>query len=89
MSRADIIRQRLEAELSPLQLRITDNSANHAGHSGSRTEGETHFRIEIVTRKFSDMRPIDRHRIINKILVDLFEQGLHALEIKAKSPGEE
>lgn len=88
MKKTDIIRAKLETAIAPLQLKIADESAKHAGHAGARAGGETHFRIEIVAEKFNGLTSIARHRMVNEALKDLFSDGLHALEIQAKSPGE-
>lgn len=48
----DWIAERLEAELAPTALDVTDESHLHAGHSGARPEGETHFRLDVVSAAF-------------------------------------
>ena len=78
----------LKESFSPERLEIVDDSARHAGHAGARPGGESHFRVEIVANAFSGMTRIDRHRAVNEALAELFDEGLHALQIKAKTPGE-
>ncbi|HEU5047651.1 MAG TPA: BolA family protein [Rickettsiales bacterium] len=87
-TRADHIRNLLQTTLNPQKLEIRDDSAKHAGHAGARPEGETHFRVEIVSDKFTGLSRVARHRLVNEALAPLFPQGLHALEIIAKSPQE-
>jgi BolA family transcriptional regulator, general stress-responsive regulator len=84
----DMIRQRLEDELQPLQIRILDESLHHAGHVGANPEGESHLRLEIVSRKFEGLSRVARHRLVYKALGNAFDEGLHALKIEAKAPGE-
>lgn len=88
MKRIDHIRTLLQTSLSPQTLEIRDDSGKHAGHAGARPEGETHFRVDIVAEKFTGLSRVARHRLVNDALSPLFQQGLHALEINAKSPQE-
>lgn len=78
----------LERDLAPVALTVDDESHLHAGHSGSRPGGETHFRIDVVSDAFSGKSRVDRHRIVNATLADAFPRGLHALAIRARAPGE-
>lgn len=88
MRKADVMRERLESHLAPLQIRITDESLSHAGHAGATAEGESHFRLEIVSRQFEGLSRVARHRLIYQALGNAFNEGLHALKIEAKAPGE-
>ncbi len=88
MQTAKIIREKLEGALSPLQIRILDESAHHAGHAGAREGGESHFRVEIVATQFEGLSRVARHRLIYAALGNAFSEGLHALQIIAKAPGE-
>lgn len=87
-NRSERIRARLTQVFSPDVLNVTDDSARHAGHAGASPEGETHFRVEIVSAAFEGESRIARQRAVNKALADEFESGLHALNIKAKAPAE-
>ena len=88
MARADRINAKLTAELRPLALTIVDESHRHAGHSGWREGGETHYRLNIVSEAFTGKTRLERHRLVNAILQDEFTTGLHALAIEAKAPDE-
>lgn len=88
MNTSAIIREKLETALSPLQLRILDESAHHAGHAGAREGGSSHFRVEIISSQFAGLNRVARHRLVYQALGDAFSQGLHALQIIAKAPGE-
>ena len=46
------MRARLAA-LEPVSLELEDQSAQHAGHSGARPGGGTHWQLRLVSRKFS------------------------------------
>ena len=78
----------LQERLHPSQLTVTDESEQHHGHSGWREGGETHFRVYIVADAFSGKSRVERHRLVNEVLKDAFDRGLHALAVQAKAPGE-
>ena len=82
------LRRRLEAELSPQQLEIEDQSGQHAGHAGARPAGETHFRVALVSPLFAGRSRIDRQRLVYKAAGDLLATDIHALSITALAPGE-
>ncbi len=88
MSKAKLLQQRLETRLAPVHLHIMDESMQHAGHAGAQDGGESHFRVEIVSPQFKGLNRVARHRLIYEALGDAFDQGLHALRIDAKAPGE-
>jgi BolA protein len=86
VSLKDWIVETLTRELDPIVLQVNDESHQHAGHSGWREGGETHFRIDVVSPAFAGKTRIERHRIVNSVLAPAFEQGLHALAIDARAP---
>ncbi len=86
--RADRIREALQTAFSPEILEIADESSAHAGHAGARPEGETHFAVTIMAKRFAGMTRIARHQAVNDTLADEFKAGLHALRIKAIAPPE-
>jgi BolA protein len=88
MGRVDTIRERLQDQLAPEQIKVVDESVQHAGHAGANPGGESHFRLEIISGRFTGLSRVARHRLIYQALGDAFDQGLHALRIDAKAPGE-
>ena len=72
------------ASLNPSHLEVIDDSAKHAGHSGARPEGETHYTIHITAPAFTGKSRVATHREINALLADEFASGLHALAIEAR-----
>nr|CAH7765619.1 unnamed protein product [Callosobruchus chinensis] len=46
---------------------------------------ETHFKVVVVSDKFDNTPLLKRHRIVNKILKDELQSGVHALSIEAKT----
>lgn len=83
---ADDIRARIEAALSPDQLVIRDDSAQHAGHAGAREGG--HFTVEIVAPVFQNLTRVARHRLVYDSVADLMRGKIHALAIVALTPAE-
>lgn len=86
---ADQIRRKLTAGLAPARLEVIDESHLHAGHAGARPEGESHFRVEIVSRAFQGKSRVDRQRLVYRILAEELAGGVHALVVKALTPREE
>ena len=89
MTVKDRIVATLTRELRPEALEVIDESHQHAGHMGARPSGETHFRVRVTAEAFAGRSRIDRHRAINALLAeDLRPDGIHALAIEARAPGE-
>jgi BolA protein len=84
---AERIRERLGA-LDPVALDLVDESAQHAGHAGSRPGGETHWRLAIVSPRFAGQSTVARHRMVYQALGELMHDPIHALAISARSPEE-
>lgn len=88
MGVAERIRKKLGEAMSPDHLELVDESALHAGHAGSRPQGESHFRLMIVSGTFVDRGRLERQRMIYQTLSDLMATDIHALSIKALTPDE-
>jgi BolA protein len=88
MSVKDRINDRLRQALDPIALEVIDESHRHAGHAGAREGGETHFRVEVVSKAFAGKSRLDRHRLINGLLAEELKDRVHALAIVARAPGE-
>ena len=88
MSVAATIRQKLVERLAPIRLDIIDESHRHAGHAGSRPEGETHFAVTIVSAAFAGMGRVARQRLVYQILADELATRVHALGLTTLAPGE-
>jgi BolA protein len=83
----DTIVAKLSQKFSPTHLEVLDESARHAGHVGSRPEGETHFRVRIAAKVLDGLGRVDQHRAINAALADELAAGVHALAIEVKPSG--
>lgn len=82
---ADTLKQRL-APLEPLVLELHDDSAEHVGHPGAR--GGWHFSVLVVSKAFSGLPRLARHRAVLERVGDLIPQPVHALAIHAYAPEE-
>ncbi len=85
---AEAIRRKLEAALTPERLEIVDDSDKHAGHSGHREGGESHFTLTVVSDVFKGVGRVERQRRINALLAEELAGPVHALSIRAAAPGE-
>lgn len=82
----DEMRQRL-AVLEPATVEIVDDSAQHAGHAGARSGGG-HYRLTIVSSRFTGRATMARHRMVYDALGPLMQKQIHAVSITAKAPEE-
>ncbi|HEX7029547.1 MAG TPA: BolA family protein [Gammaproteobacteria bacterium] len=86
-TRIERMRERLEAALQPQRLDIADESHKHVGHAGAR-DGRGHFACTIVSRAFENTSPLERHRMVYDALGDMMLTDIHALSIRAFTPGQ-
>lgn len=85
---ADQISARLTQELSSTALTVVNESHQHAGHLGDDGTGESHFRVDIESPRFTALSRVARQRLVNHALAELLATRIHALAIKARAPGE-
>lgn len=85
VEKVERIRALLTEALAPVLLDVIDEGHKHAGHSG---EGRGHFFARIISPAFAGKNPIQRHRMVYAALGDMMPDGIHALAIEAKAPGE-
>jgi BolA protein len=84
----EAIREKLAVKFQPSRLEVTDDSARHAGHSGAREGGESHFNVLIEAAAFSGMNRVARQRAVYGALKDELAGPVHALSLTALAPGE-
>jgi len=82
------IAARLKASLDPVRLEVVDDSGKHAGHSGAKPGGETHYSLAVVSAAFAGKSRVQRHRLVYDALAAEIADGVHALAIDARAPGE-
>jgi BolA protein len=83
----ELIKQKLNAAISPEVLELIDNSAEHAGHAGAK-QGGGHYSVTIVASLFDGKTMVQRHQLIYQALGDLMKNEIHALGINALTPSE-
>ena len=84
----EIINQKLTKSLSPITLDIVDDSHKHAGHSGARPEGQSHFSVTIVSQVFEGKSRVQRQRLVYQALSKEMAGRIHALELRTLAPSE-
>ena len=84
----NIIREKLIRALAPQALEIIDESLSHAGHTGARSEGNTHFHIKLTAQAFGSLSRLERHRVVYEILKAELNGHIHALSLDLRSPQE-
>ena len=67
---------------------VCDNGGGlHAGHAGNKGGG--HYAILLVSEQFVGVSRLQRQRVVQDLLADLFaDKKIHALSIVAKTPDE-
>ncbi|MEZ0390702.1 MAG: BolA family protein [Pseudobdellovibrionaceae bacterium] len=83
MSLEASIRQKLESHFAPTYLEIENESHKH-----SRGGAETHFRLIVVSEKFSGLSRVDRQRAVANLFDPERALGLHALSQRTFTPSE-
>ena len=85
---AEEIHARLSSALAPTVLHVINTSASHAGHAGDDGTGESHWLVVVASDRFAGLSRVERQRLVNQALADLLSSRIHALEIRARAPGE-
>jgi BolA protein len=85
---AEEITRLLERAFAPTSLEVINDSASHHGHAGHDGSGESHFTVDIESAAFSGISRLQRQRMVNAALGDIPGQRVHALAIRARTPGE-
>lgn len=87
-SRAARIHATLATALAPAEVRVQDDSAQHAGHAGARPGGQTHYSVTVVAAAFAGLSRVERSRRVHDLLAAEFASGLHALALRLLTPEE-
>ena len=86
MTAADRIKEKLTEAFRPDAIEVVDESDLHKGHAGHRPEGESHFRVKIVSEAFRGKSRVAAHRMIYAALAGEIAAGVHAVAIEARAP---
>ena len=81
MTYIERIEKKLKRNFSPDTLEVIDESDLHAGHSGSRPGGETHFRVKMTSSSFTGLSRVERQRAVHKVLESELRERVHALSL--------
>uniref|UniRef100_M4BAW4 BolA-like protein n=2 Tax=Peronosporaceae TaxID=4777 RepID=M4BAW4_HYAAE len=76
------IREKLLTAFAPQHLDVVNESSMHNVPKGS----ETHFKVVVVTDQFNGKPLLQRHRMVNAVLQQELDEGVHALSILSKTP---
>lgn len=74
----------LEAYSDAPYIEIINESHQHNVPDGS----ETHFKVILVSRVFTDLSRLKRHQHVMNVIQDLIPNPIHALSLKLYSPEE-
>ncbi|HUO12689.1 MAG TPA: BolA family protein [Caulobacteraceae bacterium] len=85
---AAALERKLTEAFAPSRLEIVDDSHRHAGHADARDGGESHFNVVIEASAFEGLGRVARQRMVNAALAEELAGPVHALSIKALTPGE-
>ncbi|GES65300.1 BolA domain protein [Aspergillus terreus] len=89
----DTIREKLTNALAPTTLVIRNDSHLHAHHAPMQgsTSKETHFHVTITSPEFQSKMQPARHRMVYALLKEEMSQegGIHALQLRTRTPDEE
>ena len=82
MNRKKRINDILKKNIKDFHIMIEDNSHLHKGHNNFDGKEETHILIKLFSKNKIKYNRLEIHRLVNKILIKEFSNGLHSLEIK-------
>ncbi len=83
--RIKLIKNRVNDALSPKNIEVIDDSADHIGHAGAAS-GAGHFTVIVVSEAFRGKTPVQCHRLVYDAIGDAMGGEIHALRINAKAP---
>ncbi len=86
-ARAEHIQTKLIDCFEAVHVEVEDESHLHAGHAGAR-EGKGHFRVVVVSEKFSDCSRVQAQRLIFAALAEEMKSDIHALTMQTYTPEE-
>lgn len=87
MNRVHTIQALLTASFKPVECRVEDESALHAGHAGAASGGG-HYRLRLVSAQFEGLTKVGRHRLVYDCLREMMQKEIHALAMTLLTPAE-
>ena len=86
MSRQMRIKEKLSEKFEVDQLDVIDESESHRGHAGFQEDGESHFRVRLVSADFKGLSRIARHRAVHAAIGRELLAEIHALTLDVSTP---
>ena len=86
MSRQMRIKEKLSEKFEVDQLDVIDESESHRGHAGFQQDGESHFRVLLVSADFKGLSRIARHRAVHDAVGKELLAEVHALALDLSTP---
>ncbi|HAG91745.1 MAG TPA: BolA family transcriptional regulator [Bdellovibrionales bacterium] len=71
-------------QLKPVELIIENESHLHGFSRGE----DSHYKVLVVSKEFEGLSRVERHQKVNALLKEEFDQGLHALTLRALTESE-
>lgn len=84
MSRRARIELKLQNEYTFVYLSVEDESHQHHVPENA----QTHYKVILVSADFIGLTRVNRHKLINQLLKEEFNQGMHALSMHLYTPDE-
>jgi len=84
MSIQEQITEKLTHALRPVYLQVSNESYMHAVPA----DAETHFKVVMVSNRFSELRPVARHQLVYRELAAEMSGPLHALALHTYTEAE-
>ena len=81
---AEQLRHKLEQAFSPRHLELDNESHRHNVPAGS----ESHFKVVLVSERFSGQRRVARHQQVYQVLAEELAGPVHALALHLFDPEE-
>ncbi|MES9843848.1 MAG: BolA/IbaG family iron-sulfur metabolism protein [Candidatus Sedimenticola sp. PURPLELP] len=78
------IEQKIQDALKPMHLEVIDESHMH----NVPEDAQSHFKVIVVSDQFEGKNLLARHRLVNGLIKQEFDQGLHALALHTMTPQE-
>ena len=79
--------EKMKGQLAASHVEVVDESWKHRGHAGAAAGGG-HFILRVVSEQFEGVALLDRNRMVFRILERELQGEIHALTVKAMTPGE-
>ncbi len=78
------LEDKLKEGLQPVLLKVVNESPQHNVPEGS----ESHFRVLIVSNKFSGLSLIKRHQMVHNLISEQIREKIHAFSQQTLTPEE-